>query len=112
MPKTPIITAQENLSLIRNSTNLPLVVDFGAPWCAPCQQLDPVIDALAKHFDGQIQFVKVNVGNNPATAADHKIRQIPTLLIFDKKRQQVEKLHNIKPAYEHLKELLQSLPLR
>ena len=62
--------------------NKPVLVDFWAEWCAPCRMLAPTIDAIAaEHFDA-ISFLKLNVDDNPATAATYGIKGIPTLILF------------------------------
>lgn len=60
----------------------PLVVDCWAPWCGPCQFLSPVIEELAKDYQGRIVFGKLNVDENRALAMKYQIMSIPTLLIF------------------------------
>ncbi|MEI6651204.1 MAG: thioredoxin [Chlorobiaceae bacterium] len=58
------------------------LVDFWAAWCGPCLALAPVIDQLASDYDGKAVIAKVNVDDNPNTAAKYGIRSIPSLLIF------------------------------
>ncbi len=58
------------------------VVDFWAPWCAPCRLVAPVIDQLAQEYDGRVTFAKVNVDDSPGTAARYGIRSIPTIAVF------------------------------
>ena len=60
----------------------PVLVDLWAPWCRPCLMVAPILDALADEYDGKISFVKVDVDQNPKTAARYSIMSIPTLLIF------------------------------
>src|SRR5512145_1630765 len=59
----------------------PTLVDFWAPWCGPCRAIGPVLEELAAQYGGEVNIVKVNVDDNPATAAQYGVRSIPTLLL-------------------------------
>ena len=63
-------------------SEVPVLVDFWAEWCGPCRMLSPILDEVAKEYDGRLKIVKVNVDENNVTSAVHGVRGIPTLLLF------------------------------
>jgi thioredoxin 1 len=60
----------------------PVLVDFWATWCRPCLMVAPVVDELAKEYDGRVDFAKVDVDHNHQTANKYKVMSIPTLIVF------------------------------
>jgi len=64
------------------NASVPVVVDFWAPWCGPCKQIGPALEELSDEMGEKVKIVKVDVDNNPNTAAALGIRGIPALFIF------------------------------
>lgn len=85
----------------------PVLVDFGASWCAPCKALDPHIEALAAQYKGKIKAVKISLDDHQETAQAYGVRSLPTLLFF--KGGKVVKQIVGAPAKAKLEEAIQSV---
>lgn len=78
----PIDADAQQFSKQINHSDLPVVVDFWAPWCGPCRAFAPTFAQIAQQLDGRVRFVKVNTETQQALAAQYGIRSIPTLMVF------------------------------
>ena len=86
------------------NSNVPVMVDFWAPWCAPCRMVAPIIDNVSQKLNGSVRVYKLNVDENPVTASRYGITGIPTVMVF--KNGQIDKQFiGVQPEYVYLNAL-------
>ncbi len=74
--------SDSNFAEVVTQAKLPVLVDFGAEWCAPCRAISPIIEELAKEYNGKAIFATANVDETPGVATRYGIQSIPTLIFF------------------------------
>ena len=77
-----VVFTDQNFDQEVLQSKMPVVVDFWAPWCAPCRIVSPAIEDLAKEYEGKVKVGKLNVDESPQTAGKYGIMSIPSILIF------------------------------
>jgi thioredoxin 2 len=103
----PIAVTDASFAAEVERSPLPVLVDAWAAWCGPCRMIAPTIDELAAEMAGRVRVAKLNVDENPATAARFGLQSIPTLLVF-KGGREVDRIVGVQPKSE-ISRRLQSL---
>src|SRR5690348_6726578 len=100
----PVTVTDRNFHDEVEAATLPVLLDLWAAWCGPCRMIAPVIEQLATELGGRVKVGKLNVDENPQTAARYGVRSIPTLLVF-KDGREVDRLVGALPKQEILDRL-------
>ncbi len=78
----PILITDGNFEQEVLNSNLPVLIDFWAEWCAPCRMVDPIVEEIANDYEGKLKVGKLDVDANPQVSMKYGVRSIPTLLVF------------------------------
>ncbi|MCB9853027.1 MAG: thioredoxin [Phycisphaerales bacterium] len=81
-PTDVVLLSDSNFAKLVLQSDVPVVVDFYADWCGPCKKLAPILDQLAKEYDGKVLFGKINTDHNGRTSSKYSVRALPTVMIF------------------------------
>jgi thioredoxin 1 len=77
-----IVLSDDNFNSEVLNSEVPVLVDFWAGWCPPCRMIAPIIEELAKEYEGKVKIAKLNVDENPTKAIEYKVMSIPNLKFF------------------------------
>lgn len=100
----PIAVDEANFDQMVLQSEMPVLVDFWAPWCRPCLMVAPILDELAEEYNGRVSIARMDIDHNPRIAAKYGIMAIPNLIIF-KKGQPASQIIGYRPKAELKRDL-------
>jgi thioredoxin 2 len=100
----PVIVTDANFASTVERSPTPVLLDLWAAWCGPCRMIAPVIDQLAEELAGRVRVAKLNIDDNPMTAARFNVRSIPTLLLLRNGRE-IDRIVGVQPKAEIVRRL-------
>ncbi|HCX64344.1 MAG TPA: thioredoxin [Eubacteriaceae bacterium] len=101
MAKSVVIVDESNFEEEVLKSDVPVMVDFWAEWCGPCQMVIPILDELAAELDGEAKIAKLNVDENRSIAMEYRVMSIPTIVFF-KNGEEVKREVGAKDKDEYL----------
>ncbi|GAB3080239.1 thioredoxin [Corynebacterium aquatimens] len=101
---TPITVTQSTFKTEVVESNVPVVVDFWAPWCGPCKKLSPILDDIAAELGDQVKVAKINIDEERTLAAMFQVMSIPDVMVFVGGKK-VDEFQGVRPKNEILEKL-------